>query len=414
MDESVRAVVIGAGQAGLAVSYFLTKAGIGHVVLERGGIGESWRSQRWDSFTLNTPGWANALPGLPLSEEEPDAFAPRDEVVSYLQRYAATFDLPVREHTAVERLVRTGEGTYEVHTAEDSIPADAVVVASGGLSRPRTPTMAQELPGDIVSLSAGSYRNADALPEGAVLVVGAGQSGCQIVEDLIRAGRKVFMSASRVARVPRVYRGKDIFAWLRDLGLLDDRVRELQDPSAQFDAQPQVSGADGGHTVSLQSLARDGATLLGRVTGVDGSRVTLGANLLECIAYADERSRFYKDQIDEWIDAHGVQAEPPAQDPGEPPLPDLNGSDELRDLDLRGAGVGCVIWCTGFDADWSWMEVDVLDERGHPRHRDGAADVPGLYFVGHPWLSKRKSGLLYGVSEDAERIADHLVRELAD
>lgn len=412
MEETIPVVVIGAGQSGLAVSYLLKQAGVQHTVLERGAIGESWRSQRWDSFCLNTPNWANSLPGLEFSEDAPDAFEHRDVLVSYLERYADTFGLPVRQHTPVARLEKLSTDDYVVHTGTGALRARAVVLANGSMSRPRVPGIARELASDILSIPAGSYRSADALPDGAVLVVGTGQSGCQIAEDLIRGGRRVFVSASHVARVPRAYRGRDIVTWMRDLGLWDVRVDELEDPAMQFAAQPQVSGTDGGHTVSLQSLARDGAILLGRVTDIRGNNITLRGDLLECIAFADEKCVFYKTAIDKWIDDHGVSAKPAGADPGEPPLPDLGGSDRLRELDLRAEGVGSVIWCTGFDADWSWVEVDVFDEDGRPRHQDGITDSRGLYFIGHAWLSNRKSGILYGVTDDAERIVDHLLGEL--
>jgi putative flavoprotein involved in K+ transport len=412
MDETLPVVVIGAGQAGLTVSYLLTKAGVEHTVLERGAVGESWRSQRWNSFCLNTPNWANSLPGLDFSEENPDAFANREELVSYLERYVERFHLPVRQHTPVTRLTALQPGHYHVHTPTGTILARAVVLASGSMSRPRLPEMATDLPSDIVSIPAASYRRAQDLPDGAVLVVGSGQSGCQIAEDLIRSGRKVLLSASHVGRAPRTYRGRDIITWLRDLGLLDTRGDELEDPSARFEAQPQVSGTDGGHTVSLQSLARDGVTLLGRVIGVRGDNLTLGADLLESIAFADEKSTFFKTVIDKWIDGQGITAEPPREDPGEPPLPDLGGSERIRELDLQAEGVCCVIWCTGFHADWSWVDVEVFDGEGRPRHRDGITDRQGLYFIGHPWLSKRKSGLLYGVAEDAERVVTHLLQGL--
>jgi len=410
LSETLPVVVIGAGQAGLAVSYLLSKAGVEHAVLERGAVGESWRSQRWDSFCLNTPNWSNSLPGLDFGEGDADAFADREELVSYLERYVERFRLPVRQRTPVTRLTEVQPGHYQVQTPNEAILARAVVLATGSMSRPRLPEMAADLPRDVVSIPAGSYRSAQALPDGAVVVVGSGQSGCQIAEDLIGSGRRVFLSASRVGRVPRTYRGRDIFTWLRDLGLTDTHVDELEDPSARFEAQPQVSGTDGGHTVSLQSLARDGATLLGRVTGVSGDTLTIGADLPESIAFADERSTFFKTLIDKWIDDQGISAEPPGEDPGEPPLPDLGGSERMRELDLEAEGVCCVIWCTGFDADWSWVDVEAFDEEGRPRHRDGITDRQGLCFIGHPWLSKRKSGLLYGVAEDAERVVAHLLR----
>jgi putative flavoprotein involved in K+ transport len=413
MAETVDVVVIGAGQAGLAVSYHLKQLRIRHVVLERGMIGESWRSQRWDSFFLNTPSWSNKLPGLEFDEAEPDAFGSRDEVVTYLERYADAFDLPVRQRTPVSSLERLPTGLYEVSTDGGSIRAKAVVLATGSMSRPRVPDMTDRLPKDILSISAGAYRNPDALPAGAVLVVGSGQSGCQIAEDLLAAGRKVFLCASRVGRIPRVYRGRDTLAWWRDMGFLDVKVEDLEDPAVRFAPQPQVSGTNGGHTVSLQSLARDGATLLGRVDDVRGDRIILRRNLLDCIAFADDKSRSFKAMIDEWIDRHGIEAEAPGADPGEPPLPDLEGSDQIDALELHDAGVSSVIWCTGFDADWSWVRVAVFDEGGRPRHQAGVTDSPGLYFIGHPWLSRRSSGILFGVGGDAARIVDRIRRDVS-
>jgi putative flavoprotein involved in K+ transport len=192
------------------------------------------------------------------------------------------------------------------------------------------------------------------------------------------------------------------------MGFLEVKVEELDDPTLQFAAQPQVSGADGGHTVSLQSLARDGATLLGRVGDVDGHSLKIESNLQECIDFADEKSQAFKTAIDAYIERNGIQADPPSPDPGEPPLPDLKGSSDIDRLDLSQEGVGSVIWCTGYDADWSWVKVDVFDERGRPRHRAGITESPGIYFIGFPWISKRKSGILYGVSEDAAHIVEDI------
>lgn len=224
----------GAGQAGLAVSYLLTQSGIHHLVLERGELGESWRSQRWDSFCLNTPNWSNALPGCEFHPEVPDAFAARDQVVSFFERYARSFDLPVRQHTAVTRLERLASGRYALQTERETLHARAVVLASGAMSRPKVPSMAGRLSQELVSLSAGTYKNAEALPEGAVVVVGSGQSGCQIAEDLLAAGRRVYVCASRVGRIPRMYRGRDVLAWWQDMGFLEVGVDELEDPAIQF------------------------------------------------------------------------------------------------------------------------------------------------------------------------------------
>ena len=412
MDEVMDVVVVGAGQAGLVASGLLTRAGIRHVVLERGKIGESWRSQRWDSFYLNTPNWSNGLPGMAFLPEEPDAFGDREALISYFERYARALNLPIREHTTLTALEPRSSGGYVLEIGNGSIAARAVILATGAMSRPRVPAMASRLSPDITSLSAGTYRNPTALPDGAVVVVGTAQSGCQIAEDLLEARRRVYVCASRVGRVPRVYRGRDILAWWREMGFLEVALEELEDPMVQFATQPQVSGSNGGHTVSMQSLARDGATLLGRVVDVEGAVLTLGDNLGDCIAFADDKARGFKAEIDAYIHREGISAPAATPDPGEPTLPDLDGSDRLRSLDLRAAGVGTVIWCTGFDADWSWVHVDVFDDQGRPRHRAGITDSPGLYFLGFPWLAKRKSGILYGVSEDAERIVHHLDRHV--
>jgi len=401
-------VIVGGGQGGLAVSYLLKQAEVEHLVLEKGEIGESWRSQRWDSFYLNTPNWSNNLPGLDFYPETEDAFSNRNQLLSYFERYKYDFNLPVRQHTAVHALEKLPSGLYSVQTESETFNARAVVLATGCMSRPKIPQIAQNLSGNIANLSAGSYKNADELPDGAIVIVGSGQSGCQIAEDLLGSERRVYLCASRVSRVPRVYRGKDIVAWLRDMGLLEVCVDDLEDSSMVFTTQPQVSGTNGGHTVSLQSLACNGATLLGKVLDVNQGIMKLDKNLMEYISFADDQSQTIKNAIDDFINRRGISAPVSEPDPGEPALPDLKGSDQRDTLDLKSKGVGSIIWCTGFDADWSWVKTNVFDENGQPRHRFGISDSRGLYFIGFPWLSKRKSGILYGISEDAARIVHHI------
>lgn len=412
MTHRVDVLVIGAGQAGLAASYLLGQEGIPHRVLERGAIGESWRSQRWDSFCLNTPNWSNGMPGMDFHPEAPDAFARRDQVVDFFQSYAAAHGLPVKEDTPVTELRLRPDGRFLVRGGEEEFLCRAVIVASGGMSAPKVPDMASRISPQILTLSAATYRNPGALPPGGILVIGTAQSGCQIAEDLLAAGKRVHVAVSKVGRVPRTYRGRDVFAWLRDTGFLDVQTSEVKDPAMAFAANPQVSGTAGGHTVSLQSLARDGATLVGRVTEVAGHAVKLEPNVRAAIAFADEASRAVKADIDRFIARHGLQAEPARPDPGEPPLPDLHGSDELVALDLKREGIHTVIWCTGYGADWRWIKIDILGPRGQPRHREGIGEVPGLYFLGLPWLSKRKSSILYGAGEDALRVVENLCRYL--
>lgn len=409
--ERKDAVVVGAGQAGLAASFYLKQAGVEHAVLERGEIGESWRSQRWDSFCLNTPNWSNKLPGKTLGEYSPGAFSHRDKLVEFFETYVRDNDLPVRERTPVTGIYRDTEGRFMVKTGEIAYRTSSVIIASGTMNRPRIPKVSRKLPSNVLSTSAGNYRNPESLPEGAVLVVGSGQSGCQITEELLKSGRKVYLCVSNVARAPRRYRGRDILGWWKEMGFLDASVEDLEDKSIILAAQPQVSGTEGGHTISLQSLSRDGAVLLGRLEDIDGSRVGIGSNLMSAIEFADSKSAFFKASIDKFIEEQHIVAPLPAPDPNEPELGDLNGSDSIRQLDLEEAGIGSVIWCTGFDADWSWIRVNIFDGEGRPAHNKGVTRVKGFYFLGSPWLSKRKSGIIYGVAEDAERIVNKIVSE---
>lgn len=406
--DVVNTVVIGAGQAGLAVSGLLTQQGVSHVVLERGRVGESWRSQRWDSFVLNTPNWSNQLPGDSMAERGPDDFAGRDELVAFLDSYVSSHVLPIREHTEVTSVKRLPTGIFLVDTDSGQARARNVVVCSGSLSTPRVPGRASDLDETFSSLSAATYRNADALAPGAVVVVGSGQSGCQIVEDLLAAERTVHLCVSKVARIPRRYRGRDIISWWDEMGFLDVALGDLPDPEAQYAAQPQVSGTAGGHTLSLQSLARDGASLLGRVERIEGTVLHLRPNVDDCVQFADTKCGEFKSAIDAYIEANDIAAPEPEPDPYEPSMPDLQGSDRLTRFDLKAAGVSTVIWCVGFRGDFSWIHHDVLDERGHPIHDAGVSTVSGLYFVGFPWLSKRKSGILFGVAEDAAHIVDRI------
>lgn len=404
-------VVVGAGQAGLATSYFLQRRGVAHVVLERGRIGESWRSQRWDSFVLNTPNALNGLPGAPYDGPAPDGFWSRDELVRSFERYARRFELPIRAGVEVEAIGGGRGGGFVVRArtraGAEEVSAQSVVIAAGAMRTPKRPPYAAALPEHIAQLDAASYRNPGALPSGPILVVGSGQSGCQIAEELQAAGRSVYLSTSRVGRIPRRYRGRDVDAWLWESGFFDVRRSELADPALVFATQPQVSGVGRyGHTLSLQQLAADGVRLLGRATGIDGTSLILDDGLRDHIAFADRASAEIKRTIDDHIAHSGSAASPPEDDPADRPWADLAAVTAPRRLDLARAWIGTVIWCTGFDADFSWLRLPVLDERGRPVHERGVAPVPGLYLVGLPWLLyKRKSGIIRGVAEDAAHIA---------
>lgn len=412
-------VVVGAGQAGLAASYFLDRQGIDHVVLERGRTGESWRTQRWDSFVVNTPNAINALPGARYDGPAPDGFQTRDELVASFERYAERFELPIRAGVEVEAVEKDpGHGKFTVRVrdadgARQSFAARCVVVASGILNKPRVPTFAASLPPTIAQVHAGSYRNPEALPHGAVVVAGSGQSGCQIAEELAESGRKVYLCTSRVPRQPRRYRGRDIVEWEWDAGILHVERGDLEDPSTMTSPQPQISGVGRyGHTISLQHLSSIGVELLGRITGVQDGALNLDASLRDNIRFGDDTSDDDKRVVDEYIARNDIDAPAPEDDPADATWEDLDGLPMPSKLDLAAADVGSIVWCTGFSADFSWITSPILDDAGKPAHDRGVSHVDGIYFVGFPWLHRRKSGIICGVEEDASHVVDHITSRL--
>jgi putative flavoprotein involved in K+ transport len=400
--ERVDTAVIGAGQAGLSTSYHLTLRGIEHLVLERGHIGERWRSERWDGFVLNTPNWAQMLPGFHYAGDEPDAFAPLSEVIAYLVDYARSFDAPVREHSDVTA-VRRASGGFRVEMNGDAIAARNVVVAAGAYQRPTPSPILVALPKDVFQLHTSAYRRPDQLPEGAVLVIGGGQSGCQIADELIAAGRRVFLSVGRCPWVPRRDRGRELVHWLVDTGFADETIDTLPSLAARLTCNPPVSGNDGGHDCNPRWLAARGAVLLGRVSGVSRHTAQIGGGLAESLAFGDEFVATFRRRVDDYVDAQGLDV--PEREPDEPVVP----VPVIDTLDLRGEGITTVVWANGFRPDHSWIEGVEVDAQGWPVHERGVSPIPGLFFVGLHWLHKRKSSLFLGVGEDAE----HLVSEIA-
>jgi putative flavoprotein involved in K+ transport len=404
----IDSVVIGAGQAGLGVSRELVERGIEHVVLEQGRIGETWRSQRWDAFALNSPAWMNRLPG-DAAPARPDDFPSAPEFAVGLERYAFRHRLPVHESVTVRSLDLgfRGDG-LSVATDAGVLHSRSVVVASGGARVPRVPAMAAAMSASFLQLHAAGYRSADELPTGPVLVIGGGQSGVQIAEDLLHAGRRVFLATSTVSRLPRRYRGRDAFAWLVDDGFFDERPTEATAPT-----NPQISGAAGGHTLSYQHLERLGAVLLGGVAGMSGSRVTLRPDLARNLLFADAASAALRSRIDAHIARWGIDAPEPGADPADEPYPGRSIPRPPLELELRRAGVATVIWAVGFDADTGFVPPPVVSGRGEITQRDGATAVPGLFVVGQSWLRSRRSGTIYGVAADAPHVADLVTRRLA-
>ncbi len=403
-------VVIGAGSAGLGISYFLKQRGCAHQVLERSRIGETWRTQRWDSFLLNSPNIRSLLPGDPPDVPDPWGASTQQQFVSYLESYVERHHLPVIIETPAEELTRD-DGLFLVKTPSGALRARNVVIASGSLNCPKRPPASAELPTTVRQLDSSVYRNPAELEQGAVLVVGSGQSGGQIAEDLVLAGRSVFLATSRAGRIVRRYRGGDIFNWMTLSGFLDLPRQEFLLPSGKLPARGLLGAT---HTMSLQSLSAQGVVLLGRFLGVEDGNLVFGDDLDEHIRFADESSANLKRFIDGYIGRAGLTAPAAEDDPAEMIAPRLPNP-PIRSLELAKSGIASVIWCTGFRGDFRWMNIpDTIDDSGEPVHRDGIGFVPGLYFAGLDFASTRKSGIIVGVADEAARLVNHLARRSTD
>jgi putative flavoprotein involved in K+ transport len=385
-------VVVGAGPAGLAASAALTARQIEHVVLERGRAGETWRAQRWDSFQLNTAGWMNLL----LGDQPPDAYATGAEVVRRLERLAAA--CPVHEGVEVTRLDPAGEG-YVLRTGAGDVLARCLVVTTGDQNQPRVPALARRFPATVAQFHTASYRHPGQLPDGAVLVVGSAQSGCQIAEDLLAGGHRVILATSRVGRVPFRHRGRETIEWLAEAGFMEQRPHDLPDPSVMRAAMPIIAPGRG---LSLPALARAGVTLAGRLAAVDGERVAFDDCVAANIAAGDAFAARARAMADEAIRRRGPDAPPAEPDEHDAPI-DL---DPPSSLDLRAERVGSVVWRTGFGGEFGWLGPGLVGAEGQPVREGAAGPVPGLWYLGLRWLTRRCSGLLLGFPGDAAAVAD--------
>ena len=399
------AIVIGAGHAGLSMSRCLQREGLAHIVLERERVGASWRT-RWDSFYLNTP---NEITVLPDGEApgSPEGFASRDTWVRSLESYAREHELPIREGVEV-RSVTPIEGGYEVQTSHESLRAKNVILCTGDQNVPKIPAVAEQLPSDIDQRHCRDYRSAASLPPGGVLVVGSGQSGGQIVEDLLDAGRDVWLCTSRVGRAPRRYRGRDVTAWMGKIGMFDQKPGDVE-PAERQAAQPLISGTEGGHSLSLPWLGRRGAKLLGRLSGVEGRTLRIEGDLLENVAFGDAFAAKICGGLDTFFEKAGVAAPKAESDPADEPFEGLDEAASIRELDLDAAGIRSVIWATGFGGDFSYLPPAFLNDSGRLRHTDGVC-APGLYALGLLWLRRRCSGIVAGAPGDAEAVVKHIVQ----
>lgn len=395
-------LIIGGGQAGLSMSYCLKERGIDHLVFEKHRIAEAWRSKRWDSFCLVTPNWQCQLPGFSYSGDDPKGFMVKEEIVAYIEAYARSFDPPVKEGVSVQRLRSDGAGGFEVTTDTGVFTADQVVVATGGYQTARVPRMAERFPSSIVHLHSSDYKSADVLPPGNVLVVGTGQSGCQIAEDLHLAGRRVHLCVGGAPRTARRYRGKDVVEWLHDMGYYDLPIHEHpKKDMVRAKANHYVTGRDGGRDIDLRRFALEGMQLHGRLKEVQGSSLIFADDLKHNLDQADQVADSIKSTIDKFITAQGIDAPleeryTPLWQPESQPL----------SLDFVEAGITTVIWSMGFGTDYRWIELPLFDGKGYPTHQRGVTSVPGLYFIGLPWQYTWGSGRFSGVAQDARHLAN--------
>ena len=401
--EYIETLVIGGGQAGLALSHMLSQRGCPHLVLERARIAERWRTERWDGLRFQFPNWSVQLPDFPFPHADPDGFATSAEIVDFLAAYAKFIAAPVRCGVAVTRLRRRGETPgFIAETSGGSIESANVVVATGPYQRPLMPALLQDAPG-LFQVHASTYRAPDQLPAGAVLVVGSGASGAQIAEELHRADRRVYLSVGHHRRMPRRYRGRDLIRWISELGL-DQTPVEKRGPDK---ALPLITGAYGGHTIDFRDFAAQGITLIGRLVAAGNGIVEIAPDLADSLASGDRSYTGFLDLVDGHVAQHKLDVpEDPNARAVPPDPPDLQSP--VRRLDLRAAGVRSVIWSTGYGCDFSWIDLPVLNAHGDPVHRDGITEVPGLYFIGLQWLSRMNSSFLSGVGQDAARLAQHI------
>lgn len=406
--QETEVVIVGGGQAGLSVSRRLHDRGIPHVVLERARAFQSWREHRWDSFCLVTPNWQCRLPGFDYDGTEPDGFMVKDQITAWLDRFLSTFPAPLIEGVEVRRVSRDGD-RWRVETDAGTWLAPEVVIATGGYDTPLVPPFAADLSPDIVQMHSRDYRNPGQLPEGATLIVGTGQSGVQLMEDLVRDGRQVHLSVGPAPRSPRKYRGRDATDWLYDLGHYAMTIRDHPDPAAAVaKTNHYMSGRDGGKEIDLRRWhVEHGVELWGSLTGMAGDRLAFAPDLGKNLDDADASYLGIRKVIDDWIAAKGIDA------PEEPPFAPLwTPAEEREEADATALGITSVLWCIGFRPDWSWIEADVFDPKGRPVFDRGVTAAPGLSFIGLGWLNTWGSGRFLGIAEDSlwlsERIAERL------
>ncbi|MGL4861482.1 MAG: flavin-containing monooxygenase [Enterobacteriaceae bacterium] len=404
--EKIDILVVGAGQAGIAMSEHLTRLGLPHVVLEKRAVAEAWRSERWDSLVTNGPAWHDRFPGMTYPGVEPEGFVAKEQVADYLAAYAEKFAGPIRTGVEVIKVQRQqGRPGFRVQTSQGVMEVRYLVAATGPFQKPAIPAIAPE-DESLKQIHSSEYHNPQQLPQGAVLVVGAGSSGVQIADELRRAGREVYLSVGAHDRPPRAYRQRDFCWWLGVLGLWD----QTETQPGREHVTIAVSGVDGGHTVDFRALGQEGIKLVGMTQAFHHGVVTFAADLQKNIEEGDRNYLALLDAADDYIARNGLDL---PEEPGarqQHPDPDCITQPILQ-LNLAQAGVTSIIWATGFGVDYRWLEVDAFDDQGKPKHQRGVSREPGVYFLGLPWLSRRGSTFIWGVWHDAKYIADHIATQ---
>ena len=408
--ERVTTVVIGAGHAGLATSRCLSERSIDHIVLERGDVANSWRQERWDSLRLLTPNWQSRLPGYQYDGADPDGFMTMAEVIAFVSRFAVVAAAPVRTQTTVTSVLRTDDG-YHVATNTGDFFCRSIVVASGACNLPNVPSVRQAVPASIECVTPLDYRNPNQLPDGGVLVVGASATGVQLADEIHRSGRRVTLAVGEHVRLPRTYRGRDVLWWMDASGVWNQRYDEVDDLArARKLPSPQLVGTPERTTLDLNALTTAGVELVGRLAAVRNGTALFSGGLRNQFALADLKMDRLLDTFDEWARAHARDADvgPPERfEPTRVPV-----SSRL-DLDLGSGEIRSIVWATGFRPDYSWLDVPVVDRKGHLRHEGGVVDAPGLYAIGLPVLRRRKSTFIHGAEDDARDVVEHLAGYLA-
>jgi len=404
-------VVIGAGQAGLAMSWCLAERSIDHVVLERGEIANTWRTERWDSFTLLTPNWQSRLPGLCYEGDDPDGFRSTEQTIAFIERYAERVSPPLRTHCPVTSVRIAGAG-YQVVTAQGTWDCRAVVLATGAFNIAQVPKLSDEIPSGIAQVTTAQYRNPASLEPGGVMVVGAAASGAQIADEIQRSGRPVTLAVGEHVRAPRTYRGRDIQWWMDVTGLNDERYDEVENlRRVRSLSSFQIAGYRDRRNIDLNALTSLGVALVGRLAGVRDGKAQFSGSLRNLCELADLKQNRLLNTIDEWAASHGMSDD---VDPPHRPEPTRVEASPPLGLDLRRVGIKTIVWATGFRPDYAWLDVPVLDAKGNVRHDGGVVtEAPGLYVMGLPFLRRRKSTLIDGAGDDARDLSAHLAAHLA-